>query len=200
MPAPLRVGLTGGLASGKSTVACLLADAGFEVVDADQLVAEQYEYGRAGANEVVKLFGARYLDATGAVDKPRLARLVFTDGAARSALEAVIHPLVRASFKALAQNTSRPIVFEATRLVEAGSAPDFDLVVTVEAPDALRLERAMARGLKKDDALSRLQAQGSGDERRLAADRVIENDGDLAALKAKTAALVEELRLLMSNR
>ena len=107
---PFRVGLTGGLASGKSTVARLLAEAGFQVVDADAIVAELYAPGEPGARAVAEKFGAKYLDKGGAVDKPRLARLVFSDDAARATLEAAIHPLVRAFFSRLATAAATPIV------------------------------------------------------------------------------------------
>ena len=130
MPA-FRIGLTGGLASGKSTVAKRLAEAGFQVVDADEIVAELYAPGQPGARAVAAMFGANYLDKGGAVDKPRLARLVFADDAARATLEAAIHPLVRASFSRLgtaaagpadvAPARPRPFVLEATRLDPPGS-------------------------------------------------------------------------------
>ncbi len=201
---PFRVGLTGGLASGKSTVAKLLADAGFQVVDADEIVAELYAPGQPGARAVAEMFGANYLDKGGAVDKPRLARLAFTDDQARARLEAAIHPLVRAFFSRLgtaaadptdlASARSRPIVLEATRLVEAGYAPDFDLIITVEARPETRLERAIARGLPREEALRRLAAQGDGSERRAAAHRVIENDGTAEELRAQVGALVAEIR------
>jgi dephospho-CoA kinase len=200
MPA-FRIGLTGGLASGKSTVAKRLAEAGFQVVDADEIVAELYA---PGARAVAAMFGANYLDKGGAVDKPRLARLVFADDAARATLEAAIHPLVRASFSRLgtaaagpadvAPARPRPIVLEATRLVEAGYAPDFDLIVTVEAAPEIRLARAIARGLSQDEAVRRLAAQGDGSERRAAAHRVIENNGTAAELQAQVDALVAEIR------
>ena len=193
MPA-FRVGLTGGLASGKSTVAKLLAAAGFEVVDADEIVATLYAPGEPGARAVAELFGAKCLDKEGAVDKPRLAHLAFSDGAARAKLETAIHPLVRAFFSRLATAAAGPIVLEATRLVEAGFAPDFDLIVTVEAAPEVRLERAVARGLPREEALRRLAAQGDGAARRKAAHRVIENSGTLAELHAKVAALVEKIR------
>lgn len=203
MPA-FRIGLTGGLASGKSTVAKRLAEAGFQVVDADEIVAELYAPGQPGARAVAAMFGANYLDKGGAVDKPRLARLVFADDAARATLEAAIHPLVRASFSRLgtaaaspadvAPARPRPIVLEATRLVEAGYAPDFDLIVTVEAAPEIRLARAIARGLSQDEAVRRLAAQGDGSERRAAAHRVIENNGTAAELQAQVDALVAEIR------
>ncbi|HRC87049.1 MAG TPA: dephospho-CoA kinase, partial [Thermoanaerobaculia bacterium] len=142
----MRLGLTGGLASGKSTVGRWLSDLGYRVVDADRLVAELYRPGEAGSRKVAELFGADYLDAAGAVDRARLAGLVFHDPAARRRLEEAIHPLVRARFAELAAGSERPAVLEATLLVEAGYAPDFDAVVSVEAPEAIRLERAIARG------------------------------------------------------
>lgn len=200
---PFRVGLTGGLASGKSTVARQLAAAGFEVVDADAVVSELYAPGQPGARAVAAMFGAKYLSKGGGVDKPRLARLAFTDDQARAKLEAAIHPLVRAFFSRLgtaaanpADRTparSQPIVLEATRLVEAGYAPDFDLIVTVEARPETRLERAVARGLPREEALRRLAAQGDGIERRAAAHRVIENDGTPEELRAQVDALVAEI-------
>lgn len=184
-PEALRIGLTGGLASGKSTVSRWLAEHGFLVVDADRLVAELYEPGEAGAAAVAQLFGSRYLTATGAVDRPHLARLVFSDEAARRALEAQIHPLVRERFAARARAEGKPAVLEATLLVEAGYAPDFDQVLTVEAPAELRFARAVARGLSPEDARARLEAQGDGAQRRATAHLVLHNDGDLAGLHAQ---------------
>lgn len=195
---PLRVGLTGGLASGKSTVARWLSEAGCQVVDADQLVAELYAPGAAGARAVERLFGPRYLQAGGAVDKGALAQLVFADAEARRQLEAEIHPLVRAEFARRA-SAGGIFVLEATRLVEAGFAPDFDLVVTLEAPAELRLERAATRGLERDEALRRLAAQGDGSERRQAASWTLRNAGSLAELRAEVDRLVEHLRRLAAG-
>lgn len=191
---PYRVGLTGGLASGKSTVARQLAEAGFEVVDADRVVSELYRPEGAGTRELTRLFGPGLLKADGSVDKAALARLVFSDSAARLALEEAVHPLVRAHFASVAAAATGPVVLEATRLVEAGYAPDFDLLVTIEAPLELRLERAVARGLPREEALSRLVAQGDGRERRAAADRTIANNGTPEELRAAVAALVGEIR------
>jgi dephospho-CoA kinase len=193
---PYRIGLTGGLASGKSTVAKLLADAGFDVVDADALVAELYEPGGLGTREVAELFGPTFLDRRGAVDKVKLARLVFDDLDARDLLEGAIHPLVRASFALRSRGKAGPVVLEATRLVEAGYAPDFDLLVAVEAAPERRLERAVARGMPRAEAIRRLAAQGDGTARRKTAQRVIQNDGSPAELRAAVAALVAEIREL----
>ena len=190
----VRVGLTGGLASGKSTVAGLLARAGFQVIDADQIVAHLYRAGAEGARAVARTFGDEYLEAGGAVDKPKVAKLVFADEAARKRLEAEIHPLVRSAFRTLAEQAQAPIVLEATRLVEAGYAPDFDLIVSVEAPEELRLQRAMARNMTREQAIERLTAQGDGAKRREVAHRLIWNDGDLAELEEKVARLAAEIR------
>jgi dephospho-CoA kinase len=192
---PYRIGLTGGLASGKSTVAKLLSEAGFEVVDADAIVHQLYQPRSAGTDAVVELFGPQYLDKRGAVDKAKLARLVFDDAVAREFLEAAIHPLVRA-FRRVSESANAPAVLEATRLVEAGYAPDFDLIVTVEARAERRLERALARGMAREEAFRRLAAQGDGVERRKAAHREIVNDGSPAELRAAVAALVAEIREL----
>lgn len=191
--AQLVVGLTGGLASGKSTVARWLAAAGFTVVDADRLVAELYRPGGAGTRAVRELFGAEMLGADGAVDHGRLAAHVFADPAARRRLEAAIHPLVRREFVERARQTDGVAVLEATLLAEAGLQRDFDLVVTVEAPAEVRLERAVARGMDRQAAVARLAAQGDGALRRSVADQVLDNSGDSAALRRQVDALVDEL-------
>lgn len=191
MPADLRVGLTGGLACGKSTVARRLAEAGFHVVDADRLVAELYRPGAAGTRQVERLFGPTAIAPDGAVDKVALARRIFADRDARERLEHAIHPLVREQFAEIAGGLDGGVaVLEATRLVEAGFAPDFDLIVTVEAPLELRLARAMARGLAESDARARLSAQGDGHLRRLAAHHILDNDGTLQELDEKIDRLI----------
>lgn len=195
----LLLGLTGGMASGKSTVARLLAEEGFTVVDADRLVAELYSPGEAGSQAVAELFGESYLRADGGVDHPKLARLVFSDQRARQRLEAAIHPLVRGRFRDLAAATDGIVVLEATLLVEAGYGEDFDLVLTVEAPEALRLERAVARGMEPAEARARLTAQGDGARRRQGADREIVNDGGLEDLERAVSALAVELRSRLSE-
>lgn len=200
MPARLRVGLTGGLASGKSTVAGVLSAAGFTVVDADRLVADLYRPGEPGATAVARLFGPALLDAGGAVDKSALAARVFADPAARQRLEAAIHPLVRERFAAIAEAMAGGVaVLEATLLVEAGYAPDFDLVVTVEAPEPVRIARAVERGLGDAEARARIAAQPDGVARRAAAHRTIDNRAGPELLRARAEELVDELRRLASR-
>jgi dephospho-CoA kinase len=188
------VGLTGGLASGKSTVAGRLADAGFRVLDADEIVAELYRPGGGGAAAVRELFGGGVLAAGGGVDRPRLAEVVFADAEARRRLEAAIHPLVRERFREIAAEADGVVVYEATLLVEAGRAGEFDLVVSVESPPAAQLERAVVRGMDADAARARLAVQGDGELRRRAAHRILWNDGSLEDLRVKVDALVDELR------
>ncbi|HEX9943385.1 MAG TPA: dephospho-CoA kinase [Thermoanaerobaculia bacterium] len=196
----LRVGLTGGLGSGKSTVAAWLRDAGFEVIDADRLVAELYQPGGDGAAAVRALFGPEMLDGRGGVDHAKVAARVFSDPKARRVLESAVHPLVRKRFEELAAKARDVIVLEATLLVEAGYASSFDLIVTVEAPCELRLERAVARGMDEESARARLLAQGDGEERWEAAHRVIDNSGDLDHLRRQVDELIGELRRLAAER
>jgi len=192
--ARLTVGLTGGIASGKSTVARRLAAAGLAVVDADRLGAELHGPGRPGARTVAELFGPDLLDAAGATDRAKVAARVFADPAARERLEAAIFPLVRERFREIATATDGIAVLEATKLVEAGFAPDFDVVVTVEAPVELRVARAVARGLSPTEARARLAAQADEATRRAAADEVIDNAGPLAELERSADVLAERLR------
>jgi dephospho-CoA kinase len=196
----LLVGLTGGLASGKSTVSKWLREAGFTVIDADRLVAELYQPGQPGATEVARTFGPEVLNEQGGVDHERLAARVFSDPDARRTLERAIHPLVRQRFAEIAQGTEGIIVLEATLLVEAGYGPSFDLIVTVEAPCELRLERAVERGMPEESARARLLAQGDGEERRRAAHRILDNSADLGRLRHQTDELVIELRRLLEPR
>jgi dephospho-CoA kinase len=178
-----RVGLTGGLASGKSTVAGWLREAGFPVYDADKIVADLYRPGQPGAAAVVALFGPTALHADGSVDRRAVAARVFSDDDVRRRLEAAIHPLVRQRSNEIAAATDGPVVFEATLIV-----------VTVEADPELRLRRAVERGLDEPAARARLAAQGDGARRRAGAHRVITNDGDLADLRRQVDTLIEDIR------
>ncbi len=192
--ASFLVGLTGGLASGKSTVAGWMREAGFTVVDADQVVADLYRPGARGAAAVAELFGDDYLTADGAVDRESLAGLVFAKPEARRRLEAAIHPLVREHFGEMAASVDGIAVYEATLMVESGHSERFDLVVSIEAPVDRRLSWAVARGMDETAAKARLAAQGDGTQRRAGADRIVDNDGTLEDLRAKIDDLVDELR------
>lgn len=197
---PFLLGLTGGLASGKSTVGRLLAERGCEVVDADQLVAALYRPGAPGVTEVEDLFGPEALDGNGGVDHQAVAARIFREPALRRALEARIHPLVGQAFAARAAATACDVVvLEAPLLVEAGLADHFDLVVTVETDPAKQLARAIDRGMSEDDARARLAAQGDGAPRRARADLVLGNDAGLDALEDAVEALVRDIRARVAS-
>ena len=184
----LRIGLTGGLAAGKSTVGRWLEEAGLPVMDADKVVLELYMPGAPGAILVQELFGDAYLLEDGSVNRPRLAELVFSEAAARVRLEAAIHPLVRSRFEAY--SAKQPVaVLEATLLVESGLDAECDLVITVEADPEIRLQRAMDRGMDEEEARRRLGAQGGGEQRRAAAHRVLWNNSSPADLRLQVDEL-----------
>lgn len=189
--AALRVGLTGGIASGKSTVGAMLAELGYVVTDADALVADLYAPGERGAAAVAELFGPDMLKPDGSVDKKALGRLVFGDPASRKRLERAIHPLVGERYLEVleAAGDEGVVVFEVPLLAEGGGRGRYDAVVTVEAPERLRLDRAVERGLDRDQAEARMAAQATSEQRRAAADFVIENTGGLAQLRGQVEAV-----------
>lgn len=192
---PFLLGLTGGLASGKSTVGRLLAARDCEVVDADRLVAELYRPGAPGSTAVEALLGPDALDPSGGVDHQAVAARIFREPALRRDLEARIHPLVGQAFNARAvATTCDVVVLEAPLLVEAGLADHFDLVVTVETDPATQLARAIARGMTEADARARLAVQGDGTPRRARADYVLRNDDDLDALEDVVETLLRGIR------
>jgi dephospho-CoA kinase len=185
----LTVGLTGGLASGKSTVARWLGELGCTVVDADRLVADLYRPGAPGAEAVRRRFGVGMLDDQGAVDHRKLGALVFSDPAARRELEAAIHPLVGEAFRSILDAARGIVVLEATLLVETGGSDRYDVLVTVEADPELRLRRAIERGVEPESARARLAAQASSEARTARADYVLWNEGSLEQLRTQVEAL-----------
>ncbi|MEM9292843.1 MAG: dephospho-CoA kinase [Acidobacteriota bacterium] len=195
----LLVGLTGGLASGKSTVARLLAERSCRVIDADDVVADLYRPGAAGTQAVQELFGDLMLANDGSVHRPLLAARVFKDDSARQQLENLIHPLVQERFHQLTAGASGIVVYEATLLVEAGRANEFDVVVTVEAESEARHQRAVERGMDPEDARRRLEAQGDGARRREVADFVLRNDGSLQELEAAVEDLLDRLHEMLDS-
>lgn len=194
-----RVGLTGGIASGKSTVAARLRELGIPVLDADLLVRDLYEPGRAGAAAVADEFGPDLLDERGAVNRPRLSALAFADPAAVARLNACIHPLVRAETdRWLAEREAEGHAaagVEATLLVENGGRERFDLLVAVSAPVELRLARALSRdpSSTRDAILARMRTQLPDEVRNAACDVVLVSDGSLDELRAKADDLARGL-------
>ena len=190
----MRVALSGGVGSGKSTVAALFAEHGAVVIDADALAREVVAPGTPGLAAVVARFGPGVL-REGRLDRPALAALVFGDDRARADLNAIVHPLVGRRAAELA-DTAPPdavVVYDVPLLVESGLG-GFDAVVIVEAPRATRLDRLRQRGMAADDAEARMAAQATDEQRRAVADEVIVNDGSRAELAAAVSAVWERLR------
>ncbi|MGA8248294.1 MAG: dephospho-CoA kinase [Nocardioides sp.] len=192
----MRVGLTGGVASGKSTVAALLLDLGAMVVDADALAREVVAPGTPGLAAVVEEFGPSVLAADGGLDRARLGALVFADPARRTALEAIVHPLVRAR-AAQIESTAPPgavVVHDIPLLVETGQASSFDAVLVVDVPADVQVERAVReRGWSPDEARSRIGAQAAREERLAAATYVIDNTGTFEDLRQRVTEVFELL-------
>jgi dephospho-CoA kinase len=186
----LRVGLTGGIGSGKSEVARLFARHGAVVVDSDALAREVVAPGTPGLAAVVEAFGPEVLRPDGSLDRERLAALVFADPEARARLNAIVHPLVGAA--AAARVAAAPpdavVVHDVPLLVEAGLAGGFDAVVVVDAPVEVRLDRLTGRrGMARADAEARIAAQATREQRLAVADHVIVNDGTLDRLAERVA-------------
>ncbi len=189
----LRIGLTGGVASGKTTAGRFFAELGAAVFDADRIVAESYEPGKPGARAVSELFGREFLRTGGAVDKAKVAARVFSDAGARRRLEAAIHPLVVSEIRkrfASAEKEGRAVaVVEASQIFEAGYENEFDRVVLVVSPEIVRMKRWREKGLDPEELSRRIAAQVVENEARKKADDVIVNAGSVEDLGAKVSAL-----------
>ncbi|WP_406071545.1 dephospho-CoA kinase [Micromonospora sp. NBC_01638] len=188
----LRVGLTGGIGSGKSAVAARLVERGAVLIDADRVAREVVAPGTEGLAEIVAAFSDAVLDADGALDRAALGAVVFADETARRRLEAITHPRVRARTAELAAAAAPDsiVVNDVPLLVEVGLAPTYHLVIVVQTAVTTRLERlARDRGMDRAEAERRIAAQADDARRRAAADVVLTNDGSLAALHDAVDAL-----------
>jgi dephospho-CoA kinase len=186
-PCVLRIGLTGGIGSGKSTVARLLAEHGAHLVDADVLAREAVAPGSPGLAAVVEAFGDGVLGPDGALDRPALGAVVFGDPTARATLDGIVHPLVRARAVELiaAMPGDAVVVQDIPLLVETGQAGAFDLVLVVAADPEIRVARLVQRGLTEPDARARIAAQATDEQRRAVADVVLDNNGTPGELAAQ---------------
>lgn len=188
----LMVGLTGGIGAGKSAVASRLAKLGAVVIDADRVAREVVEPGTDGLREIVETFGPDVLHADGSLNRPALGRIVFSDPVARRRLEEITHPRVRARTEQLQAEAPADaiVVNDVPLLVEAGLAARYHLVIVVAADLEIRIQRLVrSRGMTPEEARQRIEAQASDDERRAAADVVLDNNGDFASLHAAVDAL-----------
>ncbi|MCA9557881.1 MAG: dephospho-CoA kinase [Myxococcales bacterium] len=190
----MLIGLTGGIACGKSTVADALRARGAVIVDADQVARDVVAPGTPGLAAVVEAFGEGVLDADGRLDRSALGARVFGDEGARRRLEGILHPLIAqesmVQLQAAAADGPPLVVYDAALLVESGRADLFRPLVVVSAPEAVQRERLMARdGLDRAAAEARIAAQMPVADKAAVADHVIDNGGDLAATAAQIDAL-----------
>ena len=185
------VGLTGGIASGKSTVSKLLASYGADTIDADQVAREVVMPGSNGLTAVVNEFGVEVLSSDGELDRQELGRRVFADAKKRKSLEAILHPLIKARTSQLIQESTKEIVVYAVPLlVEANVDYPFDMILTVEANPELQIERIVrSRGLSEQEAAARLAAQATKIERAERADFVIDSSGTHTQLETQVQLL-----------
>jgi dephospho-CoA kinase len=192
----LMIGLTGGIGSGKSTVAAMLTERGALVVDADAIAREVVEPGSPALEKLVARFGPEILAPDGSLDRTRLAAEAFVTEDARKDLEAITHPAIGEEF--LRRVSEAPadaiVVHDVPLLVESTRGFRYDAVVVVEAPIDVRLDRLEARGVARDDAERRIALQASDDERRKVATWVVDNSGSLADLEHQLDAIWSDLR------
>ncbi|HXW45793.1 MAG TPA: dephospho-CoA kinase [Streptosporangiaceae bacterium] len=193
----LRVGLTGGIGSGKSVVSSRLAALGAVVIDADLIAREVVAPGTAGLAEVVEAFGPDVLRPDGSLDRPKLGDIVFADADLLGRLNAIVHPRVGARMRELeaSAGAGSVLVHDVPLIAENGLKEQFDLVIVVDVPPELQLRRLVTdRGMTEGQARARMAAQASRQQRLAIADIVVDNSGTLTELDGEVARLWAELR------
>ena len=192
------VGLTGGIASGKSTVAALLSKYDNEIIDADEIAREVVLPGSDGLSMVVAEFGPQILEEDGSLSRSKLAKLVFEDSEERFRLEGILHPLIRArTLERISQSKSDIVIYIVPLLVEAKVDYPFDLVVTIEAGSENQIKRLIEnRGMSTEDATARIAAQATEPERVARADVRIDGALDLNDLETKVSKLWNQIQVL----
>jgi len=197
----LKVGLTGGIASGKSTVSRMFAGLGCVTIDADAIVSRLYRPGEAGHSTLVGAYGQKILTTSGEIDRKKLADIAFSDRESAQKLNELIHPLVIAEENRVMTNEEarfpdrdRIFIVEATLLLESGGKTLYDKIVVVDADPETQENRAVIRGVSRQDARRRMKNQISREERLRAADYVIDNNGDRRAAERETLRVYEKLR------
>jgi dephospho-CoA kinase len=193
----LRVGLTGGIAAGKSEVARLLAEQGAVVIDADAVAREVVAPGTPGLAEVTGIFGPGVLRPDGSLDRPALGEIVFADPELRARLNAVVHPRVGRRMRELERGAGDAgiVVHDVPLIAENGLAGDYDAVVVVDVPPRVQADRLIRhRGMTREQATARIAAQASRKQRLAIAGIVIDNSGSLSELDRQVGELWTELR------
>ncbi|MFF7975403.1 dephospho-CoA kinase [Streptomyces sp. NPDC007905] len=193
----LKVGLTGGIGAGKSEVSRLLVAHGAVLIDADRIARDVVAPGTPGLAAVVEAFGQDVLTADGSLDRPRLGSIVFADPARLAVLNAIVHPLVGARSHELesAAADDAVVIHDVPLLTENGLAPQYDLVIVVDASPETQLDRLVRlRGMTEDDARARMAAQATREQRREIADIVIDNDVPLDTLRKRVADIWDDLQ------
>lgn len=191
--------LTGGIASGKSTIAAQLVAHGAVHIDADQLAREAVAVGSSGLAQIVSVFGPEMLGSAGELDRAQLGSRVFADSKLLQKLNSIVHPAVRQLAdariaQAIAQDSNAVIVYDVPLLVESGVTGDWDAVVVAEAPPELRLQRLVElRGMTPGEAQQRIDSQATNAQRRAVADRVIDTGGSLLETQRQVDALWQQL-------
>lgn len=186
----MRVGLTGGIASGKSTVSAMFAELGAVIIDGDVLAREVVAKGTPGLSAVIDLFGEDLLTPEGELDRPSMGAIVFNDEAKRKQLEGIVHPLVFERYAALEAATGPDdvVIHDIPLLAESGRAFEFDAVVVVDVPEEVQMQRMLEdRGWTEADARSRIASQATREDRLAIATHVIENVGTLDLLRDRVA-------------
>ena len=196
------VGVTGGIASGKSTVAKLLGKYENEIIDADEIAREVVTPGSEGLQKVVVEFGPQVLLEDGTLDRAELAETIFADPNKRSTLEGILHPLIKArTMQRIMQSQSEIVFYVVPLLVEAKVDYPFDFVVTIEAGTENQIKRLVEnRGMSVQDATSRIAAQATEAERVAKADLRIDGSVDLADLEVVVASLWKQVQLMAAKK
>ena len=194
----LHAGLTGGIASGKSTIARMFADLGCTTIDADAIVADLYRPGAAGHEALIRTYGGGILEISGEIDRRTLSDVAFATPDAARRLNALIHPLVLAEEKrrlaALPRDEDRIAIVEATLLIEAGHLERYDKIIVVDVKPEVQIARGVARGMSREEVGRRIAHQLPREERLRHADYVVDNSGDLAAARAEVGRVYAALR------
>ncbi len=196
----IKIGLTGGIATGKSTVLKIFEEENIKTINTDQIAKEITKKGREGYKEVVRAFGEDILLENGEIDRKKLAKIVFSEESKRKKLESILHPLIVKRMKEMLKDIERkqpcePVVIEIPLLFEVGLDKEMDITLVVYIPEKLQIERLMKRdGLKKEEAIKRLKSQLSIEEKRKRAHIVIDNSESIENTKKQVKTFIKELR------